>query len=100
MNVGQAFQPDRDRHVRLESLTYVNLFLGGGGSHEISAGLWNVFASLGRAVRARCAGVSALDYMLVLGTILPCVAFIFTIGPKIMRLAYEMVEVLVSWPFM
>ena len=39
-------------------------------------------------------------FMLVLGTILPCVAFIFTIGPKIMRLAYEMVEVLVSWPFM
>ncbi|MGO8753392.1 MAG: hypothetical protein ACLQNE_46240 [Thermoguttaceae bacterium] len=55
---------------------------------------------LGALVRRRRAGVSALDYMLVLGTILPCVAFIFTIGPKIMRLAYEMVEVLVSWPFM
>jgi hypothetical protein len=55
---------------------------------------------LGTLVRQRRAGVSALDYMLVLGTILPCVAFIFTIGPRIMRLAYEMVEVLVSWPFM
>jgi hypothetical protein len=50
--------------------------------------------------RRRRGGVSALDYVLILGTILPCVAFIFTVGPRIMRLAYEMVEVLVSWPFM
>ncbi len=49
---------------------------------------------------ARRAGAAALDYVLVLGVILPMVAFILVIGPKIMRLAYEMVCVLVSWPFM
>jgi len=37
---------------------------------------------------------------LVLGTVLPLVFFIVWIGPRIMRLAYEMVCVLVSWPFM
>ena len=52
------------------------------------------------ARRARRAGAAALDYVLVLGVILPLVAFILWTGPKIMRLAYEMVCVLVSWPFM
>jgi hypothetical protein len=32
--------------------------------------------------------------------ILPLAAFILWAGPTIMRLAYEMVCVLVSWPFM
>jgi hypothetical protein len=45
-------------------------------------------------------GVAALDYVLVLGVILPLVAFVMWIGPRIMQLAYEMVCVLVSWPFM
>ena len=46
------------------------------------------------------AGVAALDYVLVLGVILPMVAFVMLVGPRIMKLAYEMVCVLVSWPFM
>ena len=46
------------------------------------------------------AGVAALDYVLVLGVVLPMVAFIMWIGPRIILLAYEMVCVLVSWPFM
>jgi hypothetical protein len=41
-----------------------------------------------------------LDYVLVLGVIMPLAAFILLVGPRIMRLAYEMVCVLVSWPFM
>lgn len=45
-------------------------------------------------------GVSSLDYMLVLGVILPMLVFIFRVGPRIIRLAYEMVSVMVSWPFM
>ena len=45
-------------------------------------------------------GVAALDYVLVLAVILPLVAFVMWIGPRIMQLAYEMVCVLVSWPFM
>ncbi|MGO8688642.1 MAG: hypothetical protein ACLQLG_03330 [Thermoguttaceae bacterium] len=46
------------------------------------------------------AGVASLDYVLVLGVILPLAGFLLLTGPKIMRLAYEMVCVLVSWPFM
>lgn len=46
------------------------------------------------------AGAASLDYVLLLGVILPLVAFISMIAPRIIRLAYEMVSVLVSWPFM
>jgi hypothetical protein len=50
-------------------------------------------------VRSR-RGVASLDYVLILGVVLPLVAFILWIGPRIMRLVYEMTCVLVSWPFM
>lgn len=45
-------------------------------------------------------GVSALDYVLVLGVVLPMVAFIMGIAPRMIGYAYEMVSVLISWPFM
>jgi len=45
-------------------------------------------------------GLATLDYVLVLGVILPLAALLFRVGPKIIRLAYEMVCALVSWPFM
>ena len=45
-------------------------------------------------------GLATLDYVLVLGVILPLAAFLFRVGPTIIRLAYEMVCVVVSWPFM
>jgi hypothetical protein len=48
----------------------------------------------------RRAGAAALDYVLVLCVVLPLATFMFWIGPRIMRLTYEMVCVLVSWPFM
>ena len=48
----------------------------------------------------RASGAASLDYVLVLGVILPLAAFILWAGPTIIRLAYEMVCVLVSWPFM
>ena len=51
-------------------------------------------------VRGRRRGVATLDYVLVLGVILPLAAFLFRVGPTIIRLAYEMVCVIVSWPFM
>lgn len=44
-------------------------------------------------------GLAALDYVLLLGVILPMAAFLFQVGPLIIRLAYEMVCVMVSWPF-
>ncbi len=46
------------------------------------------------------AGLASLDYVLILGVVLPLVALILCIGPRIMRLAYQIVCVLVSWPFM
>ncbi len=52
------------------------------------------------SVASRRAGVASLDYVLVLGVIFPLAVFIMWIGPRIIRLAYEMVCVLVSWPFM
>lgn len=48
----------------------------------------------------RHAGVASLDYVLVLAVIFPLAVFVMWIGPRIIRLAYEMVCVLVSWPFM
>jgi hypothetical protein len=45
-------------------------------------------------------GVAALDYALVLGVVLPMLAFTIYAAPKIMNLVYEMDSVLVSWPFM
>ena len=53
----------------------------------------------GRRARRRRAGVASLDYVLILGVIFPLVVFIMWAGPRIMRLVYEMVCVLVSWPF-
>jgi len=53
-----------------------------------------------RTKRVRRRGLATLDYVLLLGVILPLAAFLFRVGPLIIRLAYEMVCVLVSWPFM
>lgn len=45
-------------------------------------------------------GAASLDYVLLLGVILPLAGFILTIAPRIIRLAYEMASVMISWPFM
>jgi hypothetical protein len=45
-------------------------------------------------------GVAALDYVLILGVVMPIVALVLWAGPRIMGLAYEMVCGLVAWPFM
>ena len=45
-------------------------------------------------------GAASLDYVLVLGVVLPLVVSIMWFAPRIMRLAYDMVALLVSWPFM
>jgi len=49
---------------------------------------------------SRRAGLASLDYALILGVVLPMVAFILWSGPRIIRLVYEMVCTLISWPFM
>lgn len=53
---------------------------------------------LGRGRRRR--GNASLDYALIIGVVLPMLAFIMWVGPRIIKVAYEMVMVMVSWPFM
>lgn len=48
----------------------------------------------------RRAGVSTLDYVLVLGVILPLAAFVIPTGKRMIQLVYEMITVFISWPFM
>jgi hypothetical protein len=42
--------------------------------------------------------VSSLDYVLILAVILPLVAFILGIVPRMIRLVYEMTIVIVNSP--
>jgi hypothetical protein len=44
--------------------------------------------------------VAVLDYVLVLCVVLPLVAFIMGVAPRIMNLVYQMIDMLVTWPFM
>jgi hypothetical protein len=53
-----------------------------------------------QVVKHRRSGLSSLDYMLVLGIILPLAAFVIPNGKRMIQLVYEMMTVLVSWPFM
>ena len=48
----------------------------------------------------RRSGLASLDYVLIIGILLPLVAFVMAIAPRITQLAFEMVCVLVAWPFM
>jgi hypothetical protein len=45
-------------------------------------------------------GLSSLDYVLILAVTLPTIAFFLTKGKLGILLVYEMLCVLVSWPFM
>ena len=38
--------------------------------------------------------------MILAFVVVPCTIFIMGVAPRIMRYAYEMVAMLVSWPFM
>jgi hypothetical protein len=40
-----------------------------------------------------------LDYVLVLVVMLPMVVLVMVAGPQMMRLVYEMLCVMISWPF-
>ena len=50
--------------------------------------------------RGRRTGAATLDYVLVMAVVLPLIAFVLRIAPRIMNLVYEMTSVLISWPFM
>ncbi len=52
-----------------------------------------------RLGRAR-AGSSTIDYVLILAIIVPLVAFLFTIVPRMIQLVYEMTIVVIGTPLM
>jgi hypothetical protein len=49
--------------------------------------------------RAWWSGVASLDYVLILGSLLPLCGILLYMGRRIILLAYEMVGVAVSSPF-
>jgi len=56
--------------------------------------------TVARRDRASRSGLASLDYILLLGVVLPMAGFVFWAAPLVMRLAYEMTCMLISWPFM
>jgi hypothetical protein len=50
--------------------------------------------------RSSRAGAATLDYILVLGIILPMLAIAMPMGRRIIQLAYEMVCLMIAWPFL
>ena len=45
-------------------------------------------------------GVATLDYMLVLGVVMPLAVIVVPTGIRMIRAAYEMLVTLVAWPFL
>jgi hypothetical protein len=56
--------------------------------------------STGRRCSTRRTGAASLDYVLILAVILPLVAISIVLSREAMGLVYEVLCVLVSWPFM
>lgn len=53
------------------------------------------------AKRRRCwRGAAALDYVLLMGVVLPLATLVFWAGPRIMQLVYEMLCLFVGSPWM
>lgn len=44
-------------------------------------------------------GISSLDYILLSCVVLPLVAMVMYYGRWIMQYAYEMMSILIAWPF-
>ncbi|MFP6762137.1 MAG: hypothetical protein VB858_00925 [Planctomycetaceae bacterium] len=48
----------------------------------------------------RAGAVSTLDYILGLCIVFPLIAFALPAGKRIIQLTYEMICVLIAWPFL
>jgi hypothetical protein len=44
-------------------------------------------------------GNATLDYVLLMGVVLPMVAFVYWIGPRMMNLVFQLTNALLTWPF-
>jgi hypothetical protein len=51
------------------------------------------------ASKRRRGASSTIDFVLVVGILLPMIAFIWKFTPRIIRLVYDVILVHVSWPF-
>ncbi|MEE2707190.1 MAG: hypothetical protein VX988_09075 [Planctomycetota bacterium] len=49
--------------------------------------------------KLRRSAAATLDYVLVLCVVFPLAAFLLYAGPRIIMLVYEMMAVMISWPF-
>lgn len=50
--------------------------------------------------RRNRSGVSSLDYILVIGVILPLATIVIPTGMRMIRLVYDMMTVQIAWPFL
>ncbi len=53
-----------------------------------------------RPGQPRRRGVSTLDYVLVLGVVMPLALIVVPTGIRMVRAVYEMVVVMIAWPFL
>jgi hypothetical protein len=53
-----------------------------------------------RPVARRRRGAATLDYVLVLGIVFALAALVIPTGMTIIRAAYDMLNVLIAWPFL
>jgi hypothetical protein len=44
-------------------------------------------------------GSATIDYFLLMAVVLPLAAFMMQIAPRMMRSVYDLLTVVVSWPF-
>jgi len=57
-------------------------------------------AILSRRERGNRRGSATIDYFLLICIIVPLAAFILRIAPRAMQLVYDLLTVMVAWPFM
>ena len=50
--------------------------------------------------KARRRGSATIDYFLLICIVLPMAAFLLRIAPRMMQSVYDLLTVVVAWPFM
>ncbi|HEY2415871.1 MAG TPA: hypothetical protein VGI40_26760 [Pirellulaceae bacterium] len=50
-------------------------------------------------MKSRRRGSATIDYFLLMAVVLPLAAFMMQIAPRMMRSVYDLLTVVVSWPF-
>ena len=55
---------------------------------------------MGLRAKHRRRGSATINYFPVMAVVLPLAAFMMKIAPRMMQLVYDLLTVVVSWPFM